>query len=290
MISISLKTLKSRCSTAEPRCARFLKATGSWLILLSLLVLVLPGSAVRLGVHRVADSSGASNTDLPQLDSFSEPAVAAAILQQQVRNLFQMYLLTNKPGAMTAGTPATGTGPKSNSQAPKRPGVSADRQRNEAKPFNQESLWALDERLRALRSESLQNLLVIHSQHGSWNDFLDTYLELLAVAPERAAARCWTREALTCSRMCGRTDEVLNALQHVTRFSKNTRIVAWIQSSLEDWNVGRIRGLATDNDLAAERSSSNLVADPIRRQSSQTKSLSLCLAKDPSSVAILPER
>jgi hypothetical protein len=246
---------KFRGHNRGPRCRQFLAAAWSWLVVLLLLVLVLPGNALRFGSDRDVCSN-----DLPQFDSFSEPAVAAVILQQQVRNLFQTYLLTNKPGAITARTSGTRAGPESEGQARKQPGVSADGRWNSARPYDQQSLWALDGRLRTLRSESLQNLLVIHCKNCSWNDFLDTYLELLAVAPDRAATRCWTREALTRSRTCGRTDEVLDALQHVTRFCKDTRVVAWIQGSLEDWNVGRSQGLAVEHGLAPERSSSSLLS------------------------------
>jgi hypothetical protein len=262
MISSSLKTLKSGCGAAGCWRRQFLSAARSSPILLLLLVLVLPGSGLRWDSDRVAESSDPWSNELPQLDSFSEPAVAAAILQRQVRSLFQGYLLTNRAGAIAAEISATRTVADSNDQAPKQHGVAANGRRNEARPLNQSSLWALDKRLRALRSESLENLLVIHCQQCSWNDFLDAYLELLAVAPDRAAARCWTREALNCSRACGRTDEVMDALQHVTRFSKNTRIVAWIQSSLEDWDTAMFHGPRAGIGLTPGRSSSSLAVDP----------------------------
>ncbi len=292
MSSDSLKIF--RIASDNGRLGRqFLAAARSWLILLPLLALMCPGSTPRFGLDRLADSNGVWDTDLPQLDSFSEPAVAAAILQQQVRNLCQTYLLTNKPGAMTAGTSSTRTGAGSKGQAPNQPDVFTDGRRNGTKPLDQESLWGLDGRLRALRRESLQHLLAIHCQTRSWNDFVDTYLELLAVAPDRAATRCWTLEALNCSRRCGRTDEVLDALQHVTRFSKNTRIVAWIQGSLEDWKKAKSQGLAVEDGLSPESSSSNLAVErpPVgyRPASSNVSSLALCLAKAPSPVPILAE-
>lgn len=223
-----------------------------WLLSVLFVAVIWPGRRMPFGLDDLIGSSGVWNDDPPQVDSFSEPAVAAAILQKHVRNLFEACLLTHKPGATRMGRSGTGTGAESNSQIPNGPDVSADARWDSARSSDEQSLGALDRRLRALRSESLQSLLVIHCQNCSWNDFLDTYLELLAVAPDKAATRCWMREALNCSLNCGRTEEVLDALRHATRFSKNSKVVGWIRTFLEDWTLEKIQGPPVDSGTSVQ--------------------------------------
>ncbi len=221
-----------------------------WLSLLLMLVLLWPLSGVRFGPAQVSESTALLTDDLPALDSFSGPAIATAILQRQVEILFLACLRTNEARRLAEGI-RTAAIPHPQTQTGERR-FSSD-QAQGIQLAGGESLFTLDGRLRRLRAELLQDLLAVHYQNRSWNDFVNAYLELLAVEPDKVGMAFWTRSALACSHLCGRTDEVLDAVQRIARFSKNPKTVVRLQAVLADWSAGRIQGLPTDDGLAPQR-------------------------------------
>lgn len=250
MSSRIFRAFSSTPLIAGPHCRRHLKIARTWPTLLLAVLLAWELCGIRFGVARVSRSSG----DIPQLDSFSEPAVAIAILQQHVQNLYfapaRDFNGTNevlRPREAASNFSAWVSPGNQNFAAP--PFFSSGSQKSEPDP-NRQSLSELHGRLSALQAQLLQNLLALHYQNHSWNDFLDCYLQLLVAQPEQVVCS-WTRSALACSPICGRTDEILDALQHFTRFSKDTNAVARLQVVLEDWNAGKIHEFA-DNASGPE--------------------------------------
>jgi hypothetical protein len=246
MSSSHFKTLRFSCSKAGRRCCQLLIAPQFWLLGALLLVVAWLVSGIHFSSERASLSW---NDDLPELDSFSQPALAIAILQQHVRKLFLTYALTNEPPpavGTTNGWAVTITNSQRPKQLDRSSGVRQGPQSGEQGSCL-DSLQALDGRLRALRTDLLHHLMVLQYRNRSWNEFLDTYLEILAMAPEKAGIAPWARSALACSQTCQRTDEVLDALQHVARFSKDARTAARLQGVLEDWNAGRIPHLVCED-------------------------------------------
>ncbi len=233
--------MQARC-----RYRLWARRARTWSSLLLLVVLMAQLSGPRFGT--AAKSSALWSEDVPALDSFSEPAVATAILQQRVRNLYFTYCLGdeetnavlrtlgNAPRFRAAGP----TAPQNSAAAPmsSRDGQKGDRASSRA------SLLELHALARGLQGDLLETLLAVHFENQAWNEFLDCYLELLAVAPGRVELSSWANAALLSARNCGRTDELLEALRHFTRFGKDPRMVARFQRVLENGDTGEIQGVA----------------------------------------------
>ncbi len=231
--------------------------------LLLMLVLLWELTGVRLGP--AVRSTALSSDDIPALDSFSEPAVAAAVLQQHVRNLYFAFCLDDEG---TNAVLRAGRGrPQGRARTP------PDYQRLKALPMfsrdwrridrssSRESLLELHDLTRALERDLLQTLLVVRFESQSWNEFLDCYLELMALAPERVELSSWTAPALLCAEDCGRTQEVLDALQHITRFGKDPRTVSCLQRVLEKWNTAKLQGVSAADSFALDPDSLCLVVN-----------------------------
>ncbi len=168
MTSKLLRTWWFTRSNAVARGCRFLNPAQTWLSLLLIFALLWPLSGVRFDPPQVSESVALLNDDLPQLDSFSGPDVAAAILQQHVENLYLAYVLTNEAHWIAGGNSAIRKGKAPNPLASTGDGLCAIDRAKEEQVANGQTLWALDRRLRGLRAELLQNLLAIHYQidHG----------------------------------------------------------------------------------------------------------------------------
>jgi hypothetical protein len=199
------------------------------------------------------------NEDAVQLDSFSEPAVAMSILKRYVENLYAACALrenaANEALWPAESTHVARTGANSvNCEAAEPSSVQAERGRDGQSRGDpaEGALAELQGRIRALHGELLQKSLLIHFHQRDWRSFLDAYLDLLEVAPEHSDVVLWGRAALACAGNCGRTDEVLDALRHFTRFSQDSNTVARVQDLLADWSAGRIRDLAANNSPVAE--------------------------------------
>jgi hypothetical protein len=230
-------------SAGHWRC-RFVRAAWTWPSLLLLLVLAWHLSGLRFGLAHVSESRYPTGDDVPELDSFSEPAVALAILQQHVRDLYFAHTLseagTNKSAWLNQGVSGPHTEAQPNgSESASFPPCSRNEEMSQRGPsgnrwLNSTSVYA------GCTANCLEDLLPVQFEKQRWNDFLDCYLELLAVAPEKVAVVSWTRSALACSQVCGRTDEVLSGLQHFIRFSEDTKIITRLECAIDDWKAGRV--------------------------------------------------
>jgi len=76
----------------------------------------------------------------------------------------------------------------------------------------------------------------VHLANAKWNELRDCYLQLLQTAPNRPDSRYWAHLALACSRYCGRTDEVLDALRHVIHFHPDLKTTGRLKTVLDEWS------------------------------------------------------
>ena len=221
---------------------RFLKFVRIWACPVLLIIVVWQLSNYYRGPARLPGSYVSMDEDAVQLDSFSEPAVAMSILKQQVANLHAAYSLgenvINEALWLSRGAQVSlnGTATTNNSQAAAPSSLNAEGGRN-GQSRGDPAPWPLAElqaRIRALHGELLQTSLFIQFQQQAWNDYLDSYLALLRVAPEQSDVVLLGRAALACAGSCGRTDEVLDALRHFARFSQDSKTVARVQALLAD--------------------------------------------------------
>jgi hypothetical protein len=86
-----------------------------------------------------------------------------------------------------------------------------------------------------IESDLEHELLVLYKANGQWEEFLDGYLELLGACPAHPVVANWAPFALTYSLDYGRTDEVLDALQHIARFQRNPYVTSRVKGAVDKW-------------------------------------------------------
>ncbi len=198
-------------------------------------------ACVYSGVVRDWRSAAILTGGIPELDSFSEAGIAAAILKKRSEDLIWAYRMRREVETLTP-SPIGRAAVKEAGMAPEQPSSNAD-----TKPVNDLSKGTSEwiARLRresaelreiALASDLESQLLVIYRENGLWDEFLDCYLGILGRSPESEPVVVWARSALEYSSGCGRAEEVQDALRHLGRFSRNTRVRVLVRAALDDWS------------------------------------------------------
>jgi hypothetical protein len=72
-------------------------------------------------------------------------------------------------------------------------------------------------------------------QEGAPGAFLDSYLGLLREDTGAPDVVTWEWSALNCSRECGRTEELVDALQHAIRFHPELKTHHGLSETLDSW-------------------------------------------------------
>jgi hypothetical protein len=216
-----------------------------------LIALLLGGLCVK-GLRiagRFSDASRSNDTML-ELDSFSEPEIAIAILNQHVEHLLLISNASQPPGrsAMLQQYCA-----QFQLRAASKPTMNAESLRLNTlgekalprMPATDQIRW-LHHRVQMLNHNLNRELMRMHMESGNWNEFLDCYLKMLSEAPDEFGAAQgtkdiqvaqWTKLALDQAESCSRTDEILDALQHVIQFHNDVRAVKRLVNVLELWKV-----------------------------------------------------
>jgi hypothetical protein len=151
-----------------------------------------------------------------ELDSFSKPSLAVAILKQEAGRRFY--------ACMERQPPVPDQGPSDGSRAAaalQAPGI--------------QPLAKLRQQTRELNVDLDSMLLNACDEKGLWNAYLDCYLQLLQGASEAPLVLNCARNALLISDKCGRTEEVLDAMRHVTRFHRQLKTAEGLRSLVEEW-------------------------------------------------------
>jgi hypothetical protein len=181
--------------------------------------------------------TGPPTTDSLQFDCFSEPSVAVGILRREAERSFsdvlQLIQLEQEShdDRLPVG-PSTdsceGPGFVQRNQVFEESGQSPARVAAAIKEM--EELYS---RVAALKSDLDNKLMTLYYRDEKPGKFLDRYLSLLKEAPEGNVV-VWARYALECSQQCGRDEEALDALRHVTRFRPELNTASLLRSVLED--------------------------------------------------------
>jgi hypothetical protein len=219
---------EDRHSSPSGACFRYLFASEQSRIclLLMLTAAVLLVANVARTVHTFAPASDTANT-WPQLDSFSEPALAEAVIRSDAEKLlinysdcYDAYLqsLDSWKRNYAAWLAASGL-----SDSP----TQARRYETETwkKPTFSMATWISQFKatLSALREqpavESLEHtLLLLYERDGRWSDFIDLYLDIIRKSPENVDVVGWAEAALRHAGECGRADQVLAYLRFAAKY------------------------------------------------------------------------
>src|SRR5690349_20853841 len=142
----------------------------------------------------------ALNDPAPDLDSFSEPDIAAAVLKRHAQALIEVCSQDLGDIAGSDHRPL---------QA--RSGQWINRYQTE---FRRQKQLVDD-------ADIAHGLLILYKISERPGEFLDCYLRLLGASPEHPVIWRWAGTALSYGQACGRTEEVLDALRHIARFDQD---------------------------------------------------------------------
>ena len=198
--------------------------SGAWwwpVLCLALAVAVLaarlagPGSLTRK-LFPAADLAAGP----PLLDSFSEPAVACAILKEESLRLWWTVQIAAAE----------------EEQAPpgQRGRVAAE--------ANTQSLIVLAGQVQDLALDLNQQVMELELNNHAWDEFLDRYILLVYKAPYRTEASSWAQSALELAQKCDRAEEVESALRRVVRLHRPPHTAAKMEAALDAWQTQRSSG------------------------------------------------
>ena len=202
---------------------------GLFYAMLGLLIFAdLLSTALKAGQHL---TSGRMTSGVTPLDSFSEPAIAAAILKHKAEaSLFDYAERGNDrdPRGALGGLGFVARKVKGGSLATfvERPNSEHDAvcAMEELHTTLRDLVWDLD-----------QKLLLIYWTSQCRNEFLDLFLQVLQVRPERAEVLSWLAPAFECAWRSGRGDELEDALHHAIRFHGQAKTASELKTRLEAW-------------------------------------------------------
>jgi hypothetical protein len=182
-------------------------------------------------------------------DSFSEPAVACAILSQEAERLLLVYReqageesVLLEEHAVLIAEPAVNQGTvQGNGVPPLAKG------RSGTKASVMHSLNVLDAQVRGLELSLVRSLLVVYADQRSWDKYVDCYLQLIREEPGQSDVVVHVRCALDAAAKCGRAEEVIDVLQHVVRFHPELKTAAVFKSALAEWGATSSPALQAGN-------------------------------------------
>jgi len=192
---------------------------------------------------RFVGSLASPTEAVPDLDSFSEPAVAAAILKREAADLVRAYASSTAEGppkrsALKRILEPGGAPDGSVASRPENPECVVELQ----VPPKSAAEWiarfreAIRQREEAVAWSELEDqVLLICQENNLGNEFIDAYLQMLARRPDSGLAAVWARVALDYSARCHRTEEVRDAIEHVVRFHGNRQFAALLKTALQRW-------------------------------------------------------
>jgi hypothetical protein len=215
-------------------------ARGAFYVLLGGLVLAdLGRSAIKAGRYFRTPVLLAG---ISPLDSFSEPAIAAAILKQEAEKLLFEYTEARNDASTPDASVVEGfQHAASQGQPATNPIHFAGFVRGSALDAARiRPLEKLQGTVQNLNVELYQELLVVYAENHFDNELVDTFLRFLRVAPECPEVLQWVRTALDSSQPCGRTEEVQDALQHTLRFHPTLKTAAQLAALKRSWDAERL--------------------------------------------------
>jgi hypothetical protein len=150
----------------------------------------------------------------PDLDSFSEPDVAASVLKRHAAALQQAC---STDLSQFAAVKSDALSAKSADWIPQ---------------FQAE----LNIEKEILSDGDLEHeLLILFKTCNRREEFVDCYLRLAGSSPDHPVVRNWAGFALDYAQACAHTEEVFDALNHIVRFSRDPDLANKVRDQLEKW-------------------------------------------------------
>ncbi len=231
---------------------------GAWHKRLIFCFLVLAAWAIGSIGHKGAllwTPGDISDEEPPRLDSFSQPAVASAILRNEANRLFRAYSQNatlnrselapvKAAGVMPVRHPWQNGFPRLPSHATSGGGALL-------KPLEQ-----LRHNLGTLQTDLDAQLVGAYFNEGLWDQFLDSYLRFVQEAPDNPFVRIWAPAALDAAAKCNRSQELLAVLKSAVDFRQKSQSAEALRKILRDWTDAQPTPLPKQaNEVTSEPSS-----------------------------------
>ena len=205
--------------------------------------------AYRLGVVSLNGSRGLETGDLLKepapLDSFSEPSVACALLEQEASRLLLVYCAKRDREeasllAETRGRVELAALPEETDEATAPPAASRKLPGSQTPELR--SLLALDAQVLDLHLALSRKVLKVYVDQHLWNQFVDRYQEIIRESPERGEVNSYFRCALDCAEKCGRAEELVDVLQRLIQVHPELGRLVSLKEPLADWKAAHPPG------------------------------------------------
>jgi len=197
------------------------KAWAKTSLFLTFALLVLALSQVAgLGMktlHFFRTANG-EHEDPCDFDSFSEAGVAMTVINQEANRLLLAYTEA-QPAAQVEDPRLSGSESFS----------------RDALQVTAKAVAEMHQAVRGLSTGLDRRFLRVYSQQGAAEAFLDCYLALLNLDPGTPDVVTWEWSALNRSWECGRTEELVDALQHAIRFHPELKTSHGLGETLDSW-------------------------------------------------------
>ena len=206
-----MKTLSASASEQEHPYIMFYRIVFSLLLLAALFTLG------RSALTRFKASSAAPTPGLSQLDSFSEPAVAATLLKFEANRVFSDYI-----EHLDAPLPA--------------PAVEV----GSVGPHLDTLLAGLEElhhQVRDLDTDLDHMLIAVYQKNSLEKEFLEHYLEHLRTHQEDPFLVSAAWQALVRAERCQRTGELLDAIADISAFHPELKSGASLARVVQEWQA-----------------------------------------------------
>lgn len=168
----------------------------------------------------------------PPLDSFSQPTLACAILQQHIFRLRLTYLEAREDATKAPSPPLLCRGaapPKNEQQSEACCGA-----KGKMAPILESVVRQLDElhsELQQLHIYLDRELMSIDYENELWDQHVDAFLQLLRLSPQSAELNLG--RVLTAAERCGRSEEVKEALRQAIEFDQDRKEAENLKAMLD---------------------------------------------------------
>ena len=153
----------------------------------------------------------------PEIDSFSEPAIALAVLKLKVDRVFQDCIqdwdarYPNPSGASGSAPPQADT------------------------PLAR--LQQLHQQIEALASDVDDKLMTVSARQGRANDFVERYLDRLSARSDNGSVGLLASTALLFAERCQRTAELLHAMEEFSAFHPELKPSLKLERAVDEWRA-----------------------------------------------------
>jgi hypothetical protein len=170
------------------------------------------------------------------LDSFSQPSVAVSLLKHDAEESLAVFNeLRNEAEYPISAASVASQRPRTKTLS--EPADWKTTQLSETEIQSVQHLASLRARVHDLSEDLDRKLLLVYLKTHQANEVVDRFLQLLRGSPDSPELLEWVGTALNCAKVCGRVEEVRDALEHVLRFHGSLPTADGLKFRIQQWET-----------------------------------------------------